>query len=274
MWTGNAVRAFLVAAAITTSAAADGEQLVIPGSGNNEYVLAVLARTFNASQKVHQVVVPPSTGSAGALQAMEEKTATIARIGRPLKDSEHRRGVDYIPLGSDAVTFIAGTGVSVKSITAAQAFDIYSGKITNWSELGGKPAPIRAIGREGSDASRQIISRKITAFDKINYSDDVKIVHLDPQMISMLDRYPSSLGFLNLSALGAATTRLVPLALDGVPPSPANLESGTYPLRMDFGLLIRSDALTPAGREFLAFIRAAAGIRVLRENGVLPAPGR
>ena len=270
----TATLSLLIAATMMVSAGAVAEQLVIPGSGNNEYVLAELARTFNASQKTHQVVVPPSTGSAGALQAMEEKTATIARIGRPLKDSERRAGVDYVPLGSDAVTFIAGTGVSVKSITASQAFDIYSGKITNWSELGGKPAPIRAIGREGTDASRQIISRKFAAFDKINYSDDVKIVHLDPQMILMLDRYPSSLGFLNLSALGAATTRLAPLALDGVPPSPANLESGTYPLRMDFGLLTRTGALTPAGKEFLAFIRSAAGLKVLRENGVLPAPGR
>ena len=45
--------------------------------------------------------------------------------------------------------------MTVRSLSAAQLVDIYSGRITNWRELGGKAAPIRAVGRENSDAIRQ-----------------------------------------------------------------------------------------------------------------------
>ena len=267
----NTAKTFAVAALVIAAAAgARAENLTIPGSGNNEFVLGVLARAFNASQSAHTVVVPPSTGTAGALRAIEERTASVARVGRPLKDAERRPGVAYLPLGDDAVVFVGGAGVTVKSLSTAQALDIYAGKITRWDALGGKAAPIRAVGREATDASLQVIAKKIPAFASVPYSDGVKVVHLDPQLIELLDRYAFSLAFTNRSGLGAARTRVNVLALDGVAPTTQNLANGAYPLRMGFGLLVRSDALGPAAKQFLDFVQSAAGAAILREHGVLP----
>lgn len=248
------------------------EELTVPGSGNPEYVLGQLAKAFNARQARHTVTVPPSIGTAGAIREISEATASLARVGRPLKAEELGRGLVYVPLGRDPVVFVAGAGVSVRSITRAQVTDVYTGKITDWRELGGSAGPIRAVGREVTDASRQAVNRELVPFQTIRFHEDVKVVHLDPQMIGLLDRFPTSLGFINRSAIGAATTRLVPLALDSVDATSANLAAGRYPLWLEIGLIHRRGGLTGAGREFLAFVGSADGDRILRAHGVVPVP--
>jgi phosphate transport system substrate-binding protein len=246
------------------------EDITIPGSGNNEFVLSQLANAFNASQNRHKVSVPPSSGTAGALRDLNEGKTAIGRVGRPLKEEERAKGLSYFSLGRDPVVFVGGSGITTKGVTRTQMIDAYMGKITDWRDLGGKPAPIRAVGREETDASRQAISRDIKAFGGMKYFDGVKVVNLDPQLLELLDRYPTSLGFLNRSALNAAKTKLVPLALDGVPPTPDNVDNGRYPIVLDFGLAYKSNGITDAGREFMAFIESPAGIKILRANGVLP----
>jgi phosphate transport system substrate-binding protein len=260
--------ACLAATAIASAAVA--EELLIPGSGNPEYLLAQLAKVFNQQQTLHRVSVPAPTGTAGALRALAEKTASVARVGRSLTEEERRAGVSYVPLGIDAVVFVAGAGVSVRGITSAQAVDIYTGKLDDWRQLGGKPGPIRAVGRETTDASRGAVAREIKAFEKMVFGEDVKVAHLDPQLIALLDRFPTSLGFLNRSALYAARTKVAALALNSVEPTSVNLESGRYPLRLELGLIYRADALTDAGRKFLEFVASPAAARIMREHGVVP----
>lgn len=254
--------------ALAAATCAVAEELVIPGSGNPEYVLGELAKGFNGQQAKHRVVVPPSSGTAGALRELGEGTATMGRVGRPLKPDERERGLTYVPLGRDAVVFVAGAGVTVKNVTRDQMVGVYSGKFTDWGQLGGKPGPIRAIGREVTDASRRVLDRELPGFANIQLAESVKIVHLDPHLIELLDRFPTSLGFLNRSALAAAKTGLVILSLDGVAPSPDNLKSGRYPMWMEFGLIHKSGALSEAGRAFVQFIQSPAGLRILQDNGV------
>lgn len=254
-------------------AAASAEELVVPGSGNPEQVLRVLAEAFHRIQTAHRIVVPVSTGSAGALRAIDEGTALLGRIGRPLTADERARGLVFVPIGRDPVAFVGGAGVTLAGLTRAQVMAIYAGKYANWRELGGQPGPIRAIGRESTDTSRQAIQRVIEPFATIAFGENVKVVHLDPQMLDLLDRFPGSLGFINRSALAATRTRLVPLALDGVEPTPQNVGAGRYPVWLEFGFVHRRGMRSPAAEAFIAFVGSSEGVRLLRELGVLAAPG-
>lgn len=246
------------------------EDLTIPGSGNPEFVLRQLANAFGAAQQSHRVFIPVSTGTAGAMRDIAEAKTTMGRVGRPLRKNELDSGLVYVPLGRDAVVFATGVGAGVSSITRAQAVDIYTGKIDNWRMLGAAAASIRAIAREETDASRQIINREIKPFADIRFHKDVKIVNLDPQMVALLERYPASLGFMNRSGLYSANVRVVPLSLEAIAPTLENIENGSYPLVMEFGLIYKAGALTRAGAEFLAYIGTPDGVRILRQYSVLP----
>jgi len=261
----------LLLACLTFTASVMADELVIPGSGNPEVVLKSLAEAFNKQQSAHHVSVPVSTGAAGALRDVEAGTAVLGRLGRPLKPEEAARGLSYVALGRDPVAFVAGANVTVKGLTSAQVVDIYTGKIGNWSELGGKPAPIRAVGREATDTSRQSIAKVVKEFETIVYGPGVKLVHLDPQLIELLDRFPTSLGFLNRSGLAACKTKVVLLALDGIEPNPQYVGIGRYPLWIEMGLIHKTGKLTPAARAFIEFTHSSDGIRILRENGILAA---
>ncbi len=251
------------------SAYATAETVVIPGSGNPEYVLAQLAKAFNSRQKEHQIIIPETTGTAGGLRAVTEGTAILARVGRPLKETERAGGITYHPLGRDPVVFVVGEGVSVKALDMAQILDIYTGKLTNWSELGGKPGTIRAIGREVTDASRQAIGSKVPVFVSLNFHENVKLVNLDTQMLELLDRFPNSIGFLNRSALSAAKSHYTVLTVNSVEVNTENITSGMYPFWLEFGLIYKENALTPAAREFLSFIESPDGAQVMRLHGVV-----
>jgi phosphate transport system substrate-binding protein len=258
-----------ILAGVLLSRVAGAAELVIPGSGNPEYVLGVLAKEFNALQGEHRVSVPTSTGTAGAVRDVLSGKAMIARVGRPLTDDERSRGLEFVPFGRDAVVFVAGAGVTARSVTLPQMIDVFSGKITDWRELGGNPAPIRAIGREMGDASRGALSSYSKAFRVVSFGPGVKVVHLDPQLIELLDRFDTSLGFLNRSALYAAKTKVVPLTLDGVEPTLANLASGRYPVRIEIGLIHKAGAdLTGEARAFMNFLASPEGARILREHGI------
>lgn len=265
----NAAAALTYAMALLGAPLAAGENLVIPGSGNPEYVLTHLAGAFNQAQTAHTVGIPPTSGTAGALRDVEAGVTPMGRVGRALKEDERKRGLVYVPLGRDPVAFVGGAGVTARSITQQQALAVYSGRITDWRELGGKPGPIRAIGRESTDASRQALARQIPPFATLDFGDGVKLVHLDGQLIELLDRFPTSLGFLNRSAIKAARTHLVPLALDGVLPDATNLEAGRYPLWLEFGLIHKTGAPSVAGKAFIDFVRSPAGVAILRAHGVL-----
>lgn len=252
--------------------ASQAAELVIPGSGNPEFILGKLAQRFNETQDAFHVSVPPSTGTAGALRSIENGEATLARVGRPLKDTELRTGIRYVPIGRDPIVFVGGQDVTVRNVTGAQVLAIYSGRITDWSELGGEPAPIRAIGREVTDASRTAIGKHLHEFASMPLADSVKLVHLDPHMISLLDRYPTSLGFLNRSGLQACTTPVVHLAYDSIEPSAQNVADGRYPFWTEFGLVYEPGRLTKAGQAFLDFITSPKGREVLLKYGITPTP--
>ncbi len=252
------------------------EELTIPGSGNPQYVLTILAEAFNKEQVVHNVSIPPSTGTAGAVRDVEAGTASLGRVGRKLRPEELARGLIYLPIGRDPVVFVAGAGTTIAGLTAREAADVYAGKITNWQDLGGKPGPIRAIGREDTDASLMAIARSLKEFHGLALGDHVKVVHLDLQLIELLDRFPGSLGFLNRSALSVAKTKLVHLALNGVEATPDKVESGQYPLWLELGLIYRLGNLSPAGKAFIGFIHAPENTPIRTGLGLLvgPAPSQ
>jgi phosphate transport system substrate-binding protein len=246
-----------------------GETLVIPGSGNPEYIVGELAKAFNARQPLHTVIVPTTTGTAGALRDVSEGRTSLGRIGRPLSESERNQGFSAHSLGHDPIVFVGGAGVTVRDITRAQVLAIYSGQLYSWGPLGDYKASIRAIGREKTDASYRAIARAIREFENIKYADTVKLVHLDSQLLELLDRYPASFGFLNRSALAAAKSPLVLLSLDAVEANAENLAAGRYPISTEIGLVYKEHALSEAARAFLKFVDSAEGIQLLRAHGLV-----
>ena len=248
-------------------------ELVIPGSGDCEYVLARLAEAFEKLKPGSRIVVPASTGSAGGVAAVQDNQTILGRIARALKPEEERAGLKTLQFGRDPVVFAVGERVMLKSISEARLRVGFGGKVRYWSEQGGDAAPIRLVVREKTDTSFVVISKLMPRFAALQFDDSAKLVAKTPEMIDLLARYKTAIGWATASAIKAAGGTIRALAIEGVEPGSATVASGKYPLATDYALVFREERLTREAREFMAYVVSPAGQELLRSHG-LAAPAR
>lgn len=275
----RSVCGFLAVAAALSLAACGAERraaaggavvLEVPGSGTCEQIVGHLARSFEERHPGIKVVVPPSIGSAGGIQAVGEGKAAIARVGRRPNSSETRYNLGYHEFAHDALVFAVGAGVKgVPGLTLGQVSDIYAGKITNWAEVGGTDGPINLILREKTESTRQELAKAIPGLGKGTDPVQAKIVYRDFEVLELLEKFPMAIGFSALSNLKSGSGRWLVLQLDGVSPDAESLASGSYPFNVELGLVIPAGEGTAAARQFLEFVKSPEGAAVIRANGML-----
>ena len=247
------------------------ETLVIPGTGACEIVLKDLAKTFNAQNSGHEVIIPTSTGSGGGILSLLTNQALLARVARPLKGNEAKQGLSYLVFAKDAVIFAVGAQVEVQGLTTTQLIEIFSGQIRDWREVGGNKAAIRLLFREPSDSGLRTIKEHIEPFQNIRIPVQSKILYHEYEMVEMLAKYKNSIGWLSRSSILAGPSSIKPLAVDNISPTLANISTGKYELVGDFALVYKQNKLSNLARQFIDFIFSDAAKSVMNRHGVIPA---
>ena len=249
---------------------ANADILEIPGTGACQVLLKRVARAFNAKYPDQQVLIPNSVGSSGGIRAVRGDRAILARVAQPLKGKEKTYGLSYLVFAKDMVVFTVGAKVTVKNLTTAQLLDLYSGKITNWRELGGKPGLVRLLVRQPGDSSLRVIQEELPAFREIVFPASAKSIHTDPQVLELVQKYKHSICWLTFSALKGAHSPVYPLALDGVAPTLENAQSHTYKLLEPYALIFKKERLNDLARIFINFIFSKECQQLMKEYGVTP----
>ena len=134
--------------AVLLSIPAMAEEITIVGTGSGAEILMNIGKAFTKANPGVTVAIPKSIGSGGAIKAAGTDEAKIGRVARGIKEKEKSYGLTYLPVAKLPIVIMTHKGVGVKSLTPQQICDIYSGKIANWKEVGGKEGNIRVIRRE------------------------------------------------------------------------------------------------------------------------------
>ena len=246
------------------------ETLEIPGTGAVEILLTKLAVEFNTLNQGNRVVVPPSVGSSGGIRLVGEGDDILGRVARPLKEDEKKYGLTYLVFAKDPVLFALNRKIGIQGLTRDQLINVFSGKVNNWQELGGKDYPVRLLVREPDDSSFLIIKEHISAFQKINFPERSKFLYHDNEMMEMLQKYSTVIGWLTGSSLNTISQDVIGLALDGVEPTAENIINGSYPLSGDYALVFKEEKLTPLARNFIDFLSSKEAVQILQAEGVIP----
>lgn len=250
------------------------ETLVIPGSGASETLLTQLAVNFQRQYPKDQVQIPPSIGSSGGVKAVIGNEAIMARVARPLHEAETKAGLKQWIFARDAVAFAVGESVTVRAVSSSQLADIYSGRIDHWGALGGTHAPIRLLVRETTETSYEILRRAFPSLQNITVPASAKLVNHDHEMIDLLGKYKTAIGWMTASSLPSARAGVKLLAIDGASPSLTDMASGKYPALVEFSLVFREERLNEVARRFIAYVSSPAGQAILKSSGVLAGSGR
>ncbi len=180
------------------------------------------------------------------------------------------------PIGREAFVFFTEPDNPVSGITSEQLKAIYHGDITNWKELGGKNQEILAFQRpknSGSQTMMEYFMGDVT----LKAPETYETVDAMAGVISEVAQYADEKG-----AMGYSFRYFVEelnqekdvklLSVDGVYPSPENIENGTYPLTADVCLVTRKNDPDPYVRKMTEFILSDAGQEIIRKTGYAGLP--
>ncbi len=244
-----------------------GHKIVVSGTGDSQELLRKAAKALQDRLGGGEIEVPDSIGSGGGIRAVAAGKIDLARVARPLKESEKKLGLTYKCFAKAPIVFVVHPSVTgVENITSEEITGIYSGKISVWGRLGGKDQKIYAITREAGDSSRTVLNRHLPGFKDIA-KPAAKVIYSTPEAVATLVRHTKTIGFLPMPMV--VDTELKVLKVDGVYPSAENVRSGRYNLMISLGIAYKGE-LTGLAKRFVDFLYSKEGKRLIAEHGAVP----
>lgn len=225
-------------------------------------IVKALTEAYSAKHAGVKFDIDTSLGSDPAVKLTADGTLDLGMASRELTGDEVVL-VDRLLIG------VAGTGIAVhaqnplRSITSAQLQDIYTGKTTDWSAIGGeRGSPIPLVREKGSSARTTF--ENVIFGGKAQFGTSVLEINGGDQMRQAIAAYRLSVGIIGVTKDDPEAAGVHLLSLDGVPPTRAALLDGKYKLRRPLFLLFtRSGSPKPAVASFLEFVKSADGQKIL-----------
>ena len=235
------------------------------GSTSMEKVIGALGEAFMEAEPGVTFTYNP-TGSGSGIQAVQEGRCDIGLSSRALKDEEKAAGLTETILCYDGIAIIVNPANKVENLTLAQIADIYTGKITNWSEIGGDDSEIVLIGREAGSGTRSGFEEIVEVKDLCTYRQELSSTG---DVITTVAQNPGAIGYASLASV-KDTVKAV--NVEGVTPSEATVKDGTYAIQRPFVLATKTDAkLNDVAQAFFDYVTSPDANAVITAAGVVPA---
>ena len=235
------------------------------GSTSMEKVIGALGEAFMEAEPGVTFTYNP-TGSGSGIQAVQEGRCDIGLSSRALKDEEKAAGLTETILCYDGIAIIVNPANKVENLTIAQIADIYTGKITNWSEVGGDDSEIVLIGREAGSGTRSGFEEIVEVKDLCKYRQELSSTG---DVITTVAQNPGAIGYASLASV-KDTVKAV--NVEGVTPSEQSVKDGTYAIQRPFVLATKTDAkLNDVAQAFFDYVTSPDANAVITAAGVVPA---
>ncbi|MEG0180884.1 MAG: phosphate ABC transporter substrate-binding protein [Clostridium sp.] len=242
----------------------DSAKISISGSTSVGPLIEKEAEAYKSVDSKVSVEINQLGSSAGIKDAING-VAEIGMASRDLKDEEKSAGLKETKVAVDGIGIITHKNNEVKSLTMDQIKDIYTGKITNWKDVGGKDAPIVVVSREDGSGTRDAF-QEIVGYDSTELTKEAQISDGNGNIKSTVAGNENAIGYTSFSYLDDSISSV---KVDGVDPTPANAKSGDYKLSRPFLLVYKEASLTENGKKFVDFILSEEGQKIVAEDGLV-----
>lgn len=249
--------------AASSAAAALSGNVAAGGSTSMKNVIAALTEGFAEVEPGVTVSYDP-TGSGAGITGAADKTLDIGLSSRALKDDE-KADVDGTTIALDGIAIIVNNASKVEDLTVDQLKQMFTGEITNWSEVGGDDGEIVLIGREAGSGTRDGFESIVDVKDSCKYAQELTATGA---VISAVEANPLAIGYASLSAVGD-TVKMV--TVGGVECSEETVKDGSYEVQRPFVFVTnKSVALSEQAQAFFDFATSADAADLIRTAGAVP----
>lgn len=205
------------------------------------------------------------TGSGAGLESLAAGSVNIGNASRRLKDSEKESGCVENIIAIDGIAVITDKNNSVTDISAENLAKIYTGEITDWSEIGGASQPIVVIGRESGSGTRDAFEELLKIKDKCKYAQELDSTGA---VLAKVASTPGAIGYVSLDVVDSSVTGL---KIDGVEPTEEQILAGKYLLQRPFVMATKGE-INKQSKEVQAwfeYINSEAGKGVIKKVGLI-----
>jgi phosphate transport system substrate-binding protein len=215
-------------------------------------------------------------GSGTGISALQNGTTDIAESSRPMKDKEkksmrERTGAEVkeVPVAKDGVSVYVNAANPVASLTLEQVKGIYTGKITDWKDVGGKPGKIIVYSRENNSGTYEFFKEHVLG--GADFAATAQTMPGTGGVVNAIEKDARGIGYGGLAY--AKDIKLVAIAKDKdtppVAPSQATVLDGSYPLSRPLFFYARADVGKHV-TDFIDFVLSDAGQAVVAKVGYFP----
>ena len=249
--------------AASSAAAALSGNVATGGSTSMKNVIAALTEGFAEVEPGVTVSYDP-TGSGAGITGAADKTLDIGLSSRALKDDE-KADVEGTTIALDGIAIIVNNASKVEDLTVDQLKQMFTGEITNWSEVGGDDGEIVLIGREAGSGTRDGFESIVEVKDSCKYAQELTATGA---VISAVEANPLAIGYASLSAVGD-TVKMV--TVGGVECSEDTVKDGSYEVQRPFVFVTnKSVTLSEQAQAFFDFATSADAADLIRTAGAVP----
>ena len=251
------------AGSTASSTAALSGNVATGGSTSMKNVIAALTEGFAEVEPGVTVSYDP-TGSGAGITGATDKTLDIGLSSRALKDDE-KADVEGTTIALDGIAIIVNNASKVEDLTVDQLKQMFTGEITNWSEVGGDDGEIVLIGREAGSGTRDGFESIVDVKDSCKYAQELTATGA---VISAVEANPLAIGYASLSAVGN-TVKMV--TVGGVECSEDTVKDGSYEVQRPFVFVTnKSVTLSEQAQAFFDFAVSADAADLIRTAGAVP----
>jgi len=239
--------------------------------GDDATATAVMSEVSKAWAKAgHGQVELQPFNTASGIDAVSNGTADLAGSARPPDGSPANARLTFTPVAWNALVIITQASNPIRSLTLKQVHDIYYGKIHNWSEVGGRNAPIDvyAVASPGDGLEYSLRS---LLFGRGNQPVAAPRLYVNTRKLEEgIALNPNGLGVAMLAGTHN-NPKLKAIPINGRPATTANIANGSYPLFIPLYLVTNPNSPKAAqARAFVDFLQTEPAKAALRRHGVLP----
>lgn len=223
------------------------------------------------------VVIQVNGGGSGTgIAALINGTVDLAQSSRPMKEGEKKNvetrrntQLNETPVALDALAVFVHGSNTVKELTIAQIAQIYTGKVTNWSQVGGANAPIVIYGRENSSGTYEYFKEHV--LEKADFAPRTQTLQGTAAVINAVARDTNAIGYGGIAyAEGVQSVGIKQdAAAAAVAPSEANVANNTYPISRNLYFYWVASS-SPELEKFVEWATSAEGQKVVQNVGYFP----
>jgi phosphate transport system substrate-binding protein len=274
------------ASASAAGAGAAGENRAIQNKGSDTLVNLALAwaETYREVEPTVSLAVTGG-GSGTGIASLINGTVDIANASRQIKEKEideaQANGIDPIEftVAIDALAVVVNKENPVSELTIDQLADIFTGRITNWQDLGGHDETIVVVSRETNSGTHvYFLEEVVRKGDKENtdiFAPQTLLMPSSVGITSEVQRNPRAIGYDGLGYVDPEHEKLIAVAVNAdapyVQPSVATGADGSYPISRGLYMYTAGepDAVI---QTYLDWIRGPEGQQIVADLGFVPLP--